>query len=524
MKQLVKNGFLAVGLTAALTTSALATTSHSGVTYETKTVNDISLRVVTADIQDPTIGMGMSLANDTIGTVSSFSSIVAEEQAIISINANFFESYTNNLPIGNVMVDGELVYSDSGMPCMGFTESGELVFGIPKYFTHVHLYDSDNKSVGRFLAYDVNITGGQGGETFRVYTNEYGSTVSITQAGTVFYFDNGTFTKYHTVSSGDTVTIPSNGQVVYQSQGAEAWAYPAGYENYIGYGYYNAYDDRGDDEAVFDNVILQGLMAGNSQLVVNGSSAYAMTTYPESAADDIRWTGSAGRTAIGELSNGKLLIVQGTASLQALADAMISLGCINAINIDGGGSVSMAVDGKVITSGRDLATTFHIYDLTGKEETTTQIPSVNLNPTDEETVSLSSTRILVNGVEVSVESYFINNNNYIKLRDLATMVNHTEKNFNVFWNNNLKAIIMRSNTIYESVGGEMATDGEETVLAVPTKSDIYFDGSLVDLSAYLINGNNYLKLRDVMELFDIYVGWDQDTKTATLDTSRSYEN
>lgn len=48
-------------------------------------------------------------------------------------------------------------------------------------------------------------------------------------------------------------------------------------------------------------------------------------------------------------------------------------------------------------------------------------------------------------------------------------------------------------------------------------------GRAVSGDAYLIAGNNYIKLCDVMKVFDVAVGWDQPSKTATLDTSKSYE-
>lgn len=43
----------------------------------------------------------------------------------------------------------------------------------------------------------------------------------------------------------------------------------------------------------------------------------------------------------------------------------------------------------------------------------------------------SSTKLMVNGKQVPVDAYVIEQNNYIKLRDLATIINGTGKNFNV---------------------------------------------------------------------------------------------
>jgi hypothetical protein len=58
----------------------------------------------------------------------------------------------------------------------------------------------------------------------------------------------------------------------------------------------------------------------------------------------------------------------------------------------------------------------------------------------------------------------------------------------------------------------------------PTASKIYLDGEETAFDAYLINGNNYFKLRDIMQIFDVYVGWDDETETITLDISNSYQS
>ena len=81
---------------------------------------------------------------------------------------------------------------------------------------------------------------------------------------------------------------------------------------------------------------------------------------------------------------------------------------------------------------------------------------------------------------------------------------------------------MTSGKPYEKVGGEMSDTLGETLTAVPTSYTIYLDGEKVDLTAYLINDNNYFKLRDIMKLFDVYIGYDEETGTITIDTSKSY--
>ncbi|MEG1878956.1 MAG: hypothetical protein RR211_04945, partial [Pseudoflavonifractor sp.] len=139
------------------------------------------------------------------------------------------------------------------------------------------------------------------------------------------------------------------------------------------------------------------------------------------------------------------------------------------------------------------------------------------------TATPSATKLMVNGKAVSADAYLINQNNYIKLRDLATMINGTGKNFEVKWDGAKNAINLLSATGYTPAKGDMTPGDGKSKPATPSTSKIYVDGVEAPLKAYLIGQNNYFQLRDVMKTFNVYVGWDGATGTATLDTSKGYE-
>ena len=48
------------------------------------------------------------------------------------------------------------------------------------------------------------------------------------------------------------------------------------------------------------------------------------------------------------------------------------------------------------------------------------------------------------------------------------------------------------------------------------------DGKEVSLTAYNIGGANYFKLRDIGQTFDFGIGWDDATRTITIDTGTGY--
>ncbi|WIV11911.1 stalk domain-containing protein [Proteiniborus sp. MB09-C3] len=164
---------------------------------------------------------------------------------------------------------------------------------------------------------------------------------------------------------------------------------------------------------------------------------------------------------------------------------------------------------------------------TEKEEPTKEEPTKEPEKEQEPvqsilTASPTASKVLVNGVETSFDAYNIDGSNYFKLRDLAKVVSGTEKQFEVKWDGEKKAINLISNAAYTVVGGELEKGDGQAKTPVLNNSKIYKDGEEVQLTAYTINGNNYFKLRDLAQAFDIGVTWDNATKTVGIDTSIGY--
>ena len=82
------------------------------------------------------------------------------------------------------------------------------------------------------------------------------------------------------------------------------------------------------------------------QLVKNGAVYGGLSTYQaEGFTDKNITTYAARRIAVGVQKDGTLVLVTAEATLQALSQALVSLGCREAINFDGGGSANLYVDG-----------------------------------------------------------------------------------------------------------------------------------------------------------------------------------
>ncbi len=138
------------------------------------------------------------------------------------------------------------------------------------------------------------------------------------------------------------------------------------------------------------------------------------------------------------------------------------------------------------------------------------------------TASPTASTVLVNGKNISFNAYLINGNNYFKLRDLAYTLSGTEKQFDVGWDGTKNSISLTSGQGYTVAGGEMAVGASGAKTPVPTSSKIIKDGKEVRFTAYLIDGNNYFKLRDIAEAFDFGVDWDGAKNTIVIDTSKGY--
>ncbi|MDD4688869.1 MAG: WG repeat-containing protein [Eubacteriales bacterium] len=136
----------------------------------------------------------------------------------------------------------------------------------------------------------------------------------------------------------------------------------------------------------------------------------------------------------------------------------------------------------------------------------------------------TSATVLVNGKEIKFDAYEIAGYNFFKLRDLATVVSGTQKQFEVVWNESDNRIDLISDKPYTPVGGELSVGGKEaTVSATMSTSSLTVDDYVIGLVAYNINDNNYFKLRDVAKAFNIGVTWDDATQTIGIDTTIGYE-
>ncbi|MDF2921162.1 MAG: hypothetical protein K0R57_76 [Paenibacillaceae bacterium] len=145
-------------------------------------------------------------------------------------------------------------------------------------------------------------------------------------------------------------------------------------------------------------------------------------------------------------------------------------------------------------------------------------------PAEVSTTSATS-KVIIDGNQVTFQSYNIKDNNYFKLRDLAKALSSSKKKFEVSWDGSKNAIALQSGQSYTADGSELVISGKPgTYTAELTDSKIYLDGKEVQLTAYNIDGNNYFKLRDVGKAFNFGMTWDGQANMIVIDTNSGYKD
>ena len=135
-----------------------------------------------------------------------------------------------------------------------------------------------------------------------------------------------------------------------------------------------------------------------------------------------------------------------------------------------------------------------------------------------DTAHASAQTVTVDGKPVEFQMYALkdangNDTNYIKLRDMAYVLNNTKAQFNVGYDQQSGTITATTGAAYEEDGTEMkATFGGADKEYLKTTLTIQLDGKPVQLEAITLTddaggGYNYCKVRDLGQTFNFNVDW-----------------
>ena len=106
-------------------------------------------------------------------------------------------------------------------------------------------------------------------------------------------------------------------------------------------------------------------------------------------------------------------------------------------------------------------------------------------------VRLSSQALTVDGRSVTCEYYNIDDNNYFKLRDIAYLLNGTESQFSVIYDEAANAMKIAAGEAYVPKGDELEKGKDLSSTAVASVQTVLVNGKeRNDLKAYNIGGYN----------------------------------
>ena len=124
--------------------------------------------------------------------------------------------------------------------------------------------------------------------------------------------------------------------------------------------------------------------------------------------------------------------------------------------------------------------------------------------------------VYVDGNRVYPTGYNIADNNYFKLRDIGTLAG-----FGVEWNQETQTVEISTERTAPSTAG-IKDEAVSGASAKVTDQKITVDGVQVNMTAYQISGNNYVKLRDIGKQVGFGVSYDAATESVRIDTDAPY--
>ncbi len=141
------------------------------------------------------------------------------------------------------------------------------------------------------------------------------------------------------------------------------------------------------------------------------------------------------------------------------------------------------------------------------------------------TAYASPTSIVVDGAPVSLTAYALkdakgNLTNYLKLRDVASLLNGTQAQFQVGWDGSVN---ITTGAAYTPDGSEMSTPFTGDRAYEPSAAATRVNGEAVQLDAITLkddagNGYTYYKLRDLGQALGFNVTWDQSAQSIVVES------
>lgn len=477
--------------------------------YKNEAVNGVNLRYVTVDMSNDGIRPVILNAQNKITETEPLAAMAQKVGAVAAINGTYFEAYEGvPIPWGTIIKEGKVIHISQSGAVVGITAAGKLLVD-RLTFDFAGYINGQNRAI----PWRINHPSVED-DAITIFTPEYGATVTLAPgAKAAVVGKNGLVAQIATAD----FDVPGGGFAIAYNP---AVAYLVGERYKVGdHVTYDVTINTTFTSAKDWQDVTVALGAGPS-LIINGviTADGPKEGFIEEKINSL----STARSFIGATAEGKIIIGNmASATVSKAAEVCQSLGLVNAMCLDGGGSTALYYPAnKVSYAGRNVNNGLAFLQANvANQDSRADLP-------DQLYAKPSASKVYVNGSSVDFTAYNISGNNYFKLRDLALALKGSGKQFDVGWDQASNSIILYSNQAYKTMDGESpAQPGQSSQGAIParkTSSKILAADKAIVFDAYNINGNNFFRLRDIAELLDFELAWDAAAGAIRIDTAKSY--
>jgi len=161
---------------------------------------------------------------------------------------------------------------------------------------------------------------------------------------------------------------------------------------------------------------------------------------------------------------------------------------------------------------------FYIGNRRGENIGAAAIWTTRLTP-EQKSVRLTKQTVIVNGAPAELEIYNIDGSNYMKLRDLAELLDGTEQQFGIEYDSYSKTLYTTSAAAYQL--DDRAIDGITDASASCKASCwvLFHDGIYRSAYVYNIDGCNFFRLKDLADIYGFHLFHDSITGNVFLSDS-----
>ena len=330
----------------------LSAAQSAGYDITRKRMNGTAITAVHFDPYDydAYVGLGRDNVHGAEGAPSLFDRVGAK----IAVNAAFFNFDTYE-PFGTIVDAGRIIttYNRFSPAKTAIVMDFDGRFSIENFSLDISakLRKPDGTETTATQLGVNRYPSGSSDGTRLIYTSDWGDRLGFSAKYAAVVSEDGTVLDVYHDSD---VTIPYHGYVLAQRG-------PRQYDNFlpkVEEGDYIELDTYYNGSSTQDIYLAIGV---GPKLVQHGSPYGDSGTYAAEGLSEIGGYGDARRVCIGVRYDGSLVILTAYASLPELSSIMVAMGCESAVNLDGGGSTNLYVNGRWLYGPTDRALNSVLY-------------------------------------------------------------------------------------------------------------------------------------------------------------------